>query len=55
MTITIAAPLVCLVGLLMFLLCDKWPKAVRVGELAFFAGLLVMLLQMGGEHGAKLW
>ncbi len=56
MTITIAAPLVCLVGLLMYCFADKLsPKAVEIGRLMFFAGLLVVLASMGGQHGAKMW
>lgn len=41
-----APSLVTLAGLLMYLLA-KNGKAVRIGELMFFAGLLVMLLHLG--------
>lgn len=32
-------PLVCIGGLLMFLLLGKWPKWKRVGEIMFAVGL----------------
>jgi Na+/phosphate symporter len=43
--ITIAG-LVCLVGLLMYVLASN-PKLQELGRLMFFAGLLVLLLNVG--------
>lgn len=56
MTITIAAPLVCLCGLLLYIFGDKiGPKAVEIGRIMFWVALLVVLASMGGRHGATLW
>jgi hypothetical protein len=50
MMIIIGIPfLVCIVGLVMYAFA-KDPKVARVGELMFFAGLLVTLLAVSGGH-----
>ncbi len=51
MTILISI-VVCLLGLAMYLACAPPPvasKAARVGELMFFAGLLVALFELGSK------
>lgn len=46
------APAVCLIGLAMFLFVDpaKYPKAVDIGKVMFWVGLLASLLTW---HGGK--
>jgi hypothetical protein len=46
--------LVCLVGLLMYLLSNQNAKAMRIGEIMFFCGLLVSLFNLAPEV-VKLW
>lgn len=38
------SPLVAIVGLLMYALCEK-PKTLKIAEIMFFCGLLATLLQ----------
>jgi hypothetical protein len=46
------APLICLLGLLMWIFVDpaKYPKAVEIGKIMFTVGLLASLLTW---HGGK--
>lgn len=41
-------------GLLMYLLGDKSPKTVRIGELLFFASVLALLIALAPLTVAKL-
>lgn len=44
--------LVCIVGLLMHLFVDgaRYPKAVEIGKIMFWTGLLAFLLQASNAH-----
>jgi len=45
--------LICILGLAFYWFADPPAKAAEVGKLAFFAGLFVFLLQLGGSASIK--
>lgn len=50
MTVIALLPiLVCIIGLLLYVLPLTNPKVTEVGRLAFFAGLLITLLDFAGH------
>lgn len=51
MIVSILALLVCLIGLLVYVLATN-TKAVEIGRICFFCGLLVLLLAHG-QHTVK--
>lgn len=48
------APLVALIGLIMFLVARTNPDLKRIGEIMFFCGLLASLLLFGSAHGLRI-
>ena len=55
MIITPLALVICLAGLVIYLLRITNPKVTEVGRIMFAFGLLVVLLIAGGHGGIHLW